>query len=85
MGFSIHVWSLYALSLYTRSCELPCAATNRLVAAGTDVPEFIHTHTNSTALQEKLHECVGWFVTSPLGFSDTTARHISVCAAINCK
>jgi len=71
MGFSIHVWSVYALPLCTRCYELPCAATNTLVAVGTDVPKFIHAHTNCTALQEKLHECVGWFITSPIGYSDT--------------
>jgi len=56
-GISIHVWSLYAVTLCTRSCELPDATTNRLVVAGTDVPEFIHTNTSCAALQQKLHEC----------------------------
>ena len=41
MGFSIYVWSLYALTLCTPSCELPDATTNRLVVAGTDFNEII--------------------------------------------
>ena len=83
MGFSIHVWSVYALPLCTRCYEIPCAGSNRLVAVGADVPKFIHAHTNCTALQEKLHECVRWFITSPNGISDTIAGHISVYPAIN--
>ena len=46
-------------------------ASNRLVAAHSDVPEFIHAHTNCTTLQEKLHECVGCFIVSFIGVSDT--------------
>ena len=37
MEFLIHVWSLYALTLCTHSCELTDATTNRLVVLGTDV------------------------------------------------
>jgi len=36
---------------------------------GTNVPEFIYTHNNPTALQKELHECVGhgWFIASSSG------------------
>jgi len=32
-------------------------------------------HTSCTALQEKLHECVRWFIASSNGVSDTIACH----------
>jgi len=44
---------------------------NGLAAVCTDGTKFIHAHTNCTALQEKVHECVGWFITRSIGYSDT--------------
>jgi len=43
MGFSNHVWSLYALTHCTHSHQFPYCPSNRLVAAcpGRDVSEFI--------------------------------------------
>jgi len=55
----------------------------RLVAMCTNVPEFIHTHNNPTALQEELHERVRWLITSSDGVFDTTACHIPVHLAIS--
>ena len=76
MGLSIHVWSLYALTLCTPSRELPDATTNRLVVAGADVTEFIHTNTSCAALQEKLHECDRWFIVSSVRSSVTIVYYI---------
>ena len=49
---------------------------------GTNVPESIYTHNNPSALQEKLYECVGWFITSSNGVSNTPTCHIPVHLAI---
>ena len=48
----------------------------------TNVPEFIRTHNNPTALQEELHEHVRWLSTSSDGVSGTTACPIPVHLAI---
>ena len=54
---------IWDLSLDSFCCFVLCSSSiticNKLVAACTDVPECIHAHTNCTALQENLHECVG--------------------------
>ena len=68
MGFTINVWNLYALAHCSHRRQLPYYPSNRLVAACTDVSEFIHPHTNSTALQEKLHECLDGLLLALLGF-----------------
>ena len=79
MGFTINVWSLFAVSFYT---HLPCGPSNRLVAAYTVDLEFIHTDISCAALQEKLHESPGWFIASSNGVSDTTNCYISVYPVI---
>jgi len=82
MEFSTHIRSLFVLSLCSNHGQLQSSDSNRLVSAGTDVPESINVHTNCTALQEELHECVGWFTTSSNGLSVHTSCHISVSPAI---
>ena len=83
MGFTINVWNLYALAHCNHRCHLPFYPSNWLVAVCTDVSEFIHPHTNSTALQEKLHECFGWFITSSIGVSSTTTCDIPLYPTIS--
>jgi len=83
MGFTINVWSLSAVLCHTPDdSQLPRSESDRMVADCGDIPGFVHTNTNCAALQEKLHECVGWFITSSTGVSDTTNCHIPVHPAI---
>jgi len=60
----------------------PDGTTNRVVAAFTDVPEFIHTNTSCAALQEKLHESIGWFIASSVRSSVTIVYHLPISPAI---
>ena len=81
MGFSIHVRNLHALSFYSSHCQLPYSLSNMLACVHTDSATFIHAHTDCTALQEKLHECAGWFITRSIGSSDTINCDIRVSSA----
>ena len=54
-----------------------------MVAACNDVPGFIHSHISCTALQEKLHECVGWFIACSNWVPHTINCHISVHPAFS--
>ena len=82
MGFSIHVWSLYALSYCSGHCKLLRCETIPLATVYIYIPEFIYTHTNSAALQERLHECSGWFTTHCTGISGSSNCHIPLHSSI---
>ena len=75
MRFSIDVWNLYAHSDCSCRFPLSCWRSTRLVAACAHIPEFIHTHTNPTAIQEKLHERSGCFIVGSNGVADATSHH----------
>ena len=76
MGFKINVGTLYALAHSKHLPQLQFCPSSELVATCINVPDCIHIHTNRTALQENLHECVGWLIARSIGVSDTATCHI---------
>ena len=81
MGFSIHVGNQHVLSFFSCHYQFPYSVSNMLAGVCTDNTKFIHAHTDCTALQEKLHECVGWFITRSVGSSDVINCDIRVSSA----